>query len=135
MSATISANCSITGATLAFGEYDPLSATPASANASALTVACTRGAGGVTIGLNTGSNPTHAVGTTRAMSNGAGDYLSYELYTSSSYLTVWSTTNTVALPTPSSMASTTLTVYGRIPALQNVSVGSYTDSVTATVNF
>jgi len=29
----------------------------------------------------------------------------------------------------------TVTIYGRIPARQNVRVGSYTDSITATINF
>ncbi|HBA40317.1 MAG TPA: hypothetical protein DCZ05_11400 [Deltaproteobacteria bacterium] len=29
----------------------------------------------------------------------------------------------------------TLTIYGRIPASQDVSAGSYTNAVTATINF
>ena len=56
------------------------------------------------------------------------------LYTSGTYGTVWSTSNTVSY-SPTSLATTSFTVYGQIPALQNVVVGSYTDSITATVTF
>jgi spore coat protein U-like protein len=31
--------------------------------------------------------------------------------------------------------SVTITIFGSIPARQNASVGSYTDSVTVTINF
>lgn len=134
VSGTVAQNCTISGSTLAFGPYNVLATSPLQANASAISVACTRGSTSVTIGLNAGSNAAHASGTTRAMSNGAGGYLSYDLYTSGTYGTVWSTSNTVSY-SPTSLATTSFTVYGQIPALQNVVVGSYTDSITATVTF
>jgi spore coat protein U-like protein len=133
----IVADCSITTSTFGFGTYDPI-VTNASAAlntfAQSLSVKCTRGATGVTISLDLGSNSTHAVNTTRAMSGGGGNYLSYELYTSNSYATVWNTTNTVSYA-PTSFAATGITVYGQIPGAQDVSVATYSDSVTATVNF
>jgi len=135
VSGAITQTCTISGSTLGFGSYNVLSASVLQVNASALSVACTRGSSAVTIGLNTGSNPTHASGTTRAMSNGAGAYLSYELYTSATYATVWSNSTTVSYNPITSLATTSFSVYGEIPALQNVVVGSYTDSVTATVTF
>lgn len=136
VSAAIVASCSITGSTLAFGSYDPIVANltaALSASGSALSVACTRGATGVSVQLDAGTNGTHAVGTTRAMASGA-NYLSYELYTTSGLTTVWNTTNTISYA-PTSMAATSLTVYGNVPGGQDAFVANYSDSVTATVNF
>lgn len=135
ISGAITQNCTISASTLPFGTYNVLSGSALQTNASAISVACTRGSSAVTIGLNTGSNAAHASnGMTRAMSNGAGGYLSYDLYTSATYGTVWNSSNTISY-SPTSLATTSFTVYGRIPALQNVVVGSYTDNITATVTF
>ena len=136
VSAAIVASCSISGSTLAFGSYDPIatnSVTALNVSGNALSVSCTRGAPGVTVTLGTGSNAAFAVGTTRAMAGGGG-YLSYDLYTDATHGTVWNTTNTVSYA-PLSMAASNLTVYGQIPGGQDATVASYTDSVTATVNF
>ena len=136
VSATIVADCTIAGSTLSFGSYDPLGANSTAAltvSGNALSVACTRGATGVTVTLDNGLYSANASGTTRAMLGG-GAYLSYELYSDAAMTTVWNTTNAVSY-TPTSMAATGLTVYGSIPGGQNVSVASYTDSVIATVNF
>jgi spore coat protein U-like protein len=136
VSATIVASCSISGSTLAFGSYDPIVTNNSSAltvSGAAFTVSCTRGATGITIGLGTGNHSANAVGTTRAMASGT-NYLSYELYTTSAMSTVWNTSNTVSYA-PTSMASMSETVYGSIPGGQDVPVSSYSDSVTATVNF
>ena len=136
VSAAVIASCSISGSTLAFGAYDPIvtnASTALTVNGGALSVSCTRGATGITIGLGTGNNSAQAVGTTRAMASGS-NYLSYELYTTSAMTTVWNSTNTVAY-SPTSMAATTLTVYGSVPGGQDLPVSSYSDSVTATVNF
>lgn len=131
----IGANCTITGSTLAFGAYNVLSSTVTQVTGTnALSVACTRGATAVTIALGSGNNAAHASGTTRALSNGSGNYLSYELYTSNTYATVWNASNTVSY-SPTSLAATSFTVYGEIPAQQNVLFGNYTDSVQATVSF
>ena len=137
VSATIVASCTITGATLAFGTYDPIvtnNSTALTVSGPAFSVACTRGATGVSISLGTGNNSANAVGTTRAMTDGSSDYLSYELYTTSAMSTVWNTSNTVSY-SPTSMAATNETVYGTIPGGQDIPVNGYTDSVMATVNF
>lgn len=136
VSATIVASCTMTSGTFAFGTYDPIVANNSSAlsvSGPAFSVACTRGATGVTIGLGTGNYSAQAVGTTRAMAAGT-NYLSYELYTTSGQTTVWNATNTVSY-SPTSMAASNPTVYGVIPGGQDVPVSSYSDSVTATVNF
>ena len=141
VSANVSANCTISTTAVAFGAYDPIvvnAATPRDANG-AVTITCTKGAT-TTIGLDAGGNSTHASGTTRAMTNGAGtpSYLSYELYQDAPGGTLWGNSG-ADLDTPPaapSKAPRSFTVYGRIPAGQDVPVAaSYSDTVVATVNF
>ena len=134
--AKVDANCTISATDLDFGSYDPLVANktaPQDASTS-VSVLCTKGSSPVTVGLNTG---THA---TRFMSNGT-DSLPYELYSDAPGGTVWGNSGgaLVTWPAFGSIASQGTgvphTVYGRIPSGQDVSVGNYTDTITATVNF
>lgn len=141
VSANVSANCTITTAPVAFGAYDPIVAnatTPRDSNGS-VTITCTKGAT-TTMGLDVGGHSAQASGTTRAMTDGAGtpSYLSYELYQDAPGGTVWgnSGASLVTPPTAPSKAPRSFTVYGRIPAGQDVPVAaSYSDTVVATVNF
>ena len=131
VSATVSANCTISSGALAFGAYDPVVAN-ASTNldqTSTITVACTKGSTS-TVSLDNGSN---ASGSTRRMKSGTV-YLTYEMYNDSARSVVWNSTNTVSY-TAASKAATGLTLYGRVAAGQDVPSGSYTDSVVATINF
>ena len=135
VSASVINNCTISTAALAFGSYDPVVANASSSldATGTITVACTKGATS-TLGLNLGGN---ASGSTRRLTDGSGNYLTYEMYQDSSRSTVWGNSG-AALLTPAaapSKAARNFTVYGRIPSNQDVSAGSYTDSVTATVNF
>ena len=133
VSATVSVNCVVTAGTLSFGAYDPVVA-----NASAdldgsgtFTVACTKGATGLTIELGQGSN--YSSGRRMVAS---GNYLPYELYSNSGRTTVWGSGAAAVSPSaPSSNAPVTYTVYGRVAAGANVTAGSYSDTVVATVNF
>ncbi len=141
VSASVSANCTISTTAVAFGAYDPIvtnATTPRDANG-AVTITCTKGSG-PTIGLDVGLYSTHASGTTRAMTDGAGtpSSLSYEVYQDSPGGTVWGNSGggLVTPPAAPSKAPRTYTVYGRIPAGQDVPVAaSYSDTVVATVNF
>ncbi len=137
VTATVNSNCTISANGLAFGNYDPLvaNATTALNATNTITLACVKGVT-PSVGLNTGNNSAGAVGTTRAMA-GAGAFLSYELYKDSSRTQVWGNSGT-GLDTLATTTSTTpfgVTVYGTVPAGQGVPVGSYTDTITATVNF
>jgi spore coat protein U-like protein len=138
VTASVTNNCTITSTTLAFGAYDPISAnaTVALDAAGSVDVACTKGAA-PTIGLNVGNNSANASGTTRAMSDGSGGYLSYEIYQNSGRTAVWGNSGAdllTTVPAPSK-AARSFPTYGRIPAGQDAASGSYTDTVTATVNF
>jgi spore coat protein U-like protein len=138
VTASVTNNCTITSTTLAFGAYDPISAnaTVALDAAGSVDVACTKGAA-PTIGLNAGNNSASAVATTRAMSNGAGGFLSYEIFQNGGRTTVWGNSGAgllTTVPAPSK-AVRSFPTFGRIPAGQDVDAGAYTDTVTATVNF
>ena len=114
VSATVTNNCTISTAALAFGSYDPVVAN-ASSNldgTGTVVVACTKGAT-ATIGLT------------------------YELYQDSGRSTIWSDSGAGLLsPTAApSKAPRNFTVYGRVTGNQDVPAGNYSDTVVATVNF
>jgi spore coat protein U-like protein len=120
----------LVGGTLAFGNYDPIAAGPTDGSLQ-IAVRCTRGVA-ATIGLSLGSNAT---GSTRRMTNGA-DFLSYELYKDPPRTIVWGNSGADLLPYAAvSNGWVNFTVQGRVSALQDVPVGSFTDTVTITVTF
>jgi spore coat protein U-like protein len=134
--ATVVQTCSISTAAVAFGAYDPV-ITHASApldGTGAVVVTCVPGMG-TRIDLDRGS---HAQGQTRRMTGG-GDLLTYELYRNATRTSVWRTGPGASgglpiAPAPSIVART-VTVFGRIPAGQDVPAGPYTDTIVATINF
>jgi len=138
VTASVVASCSISTTTLAFGNYDPIvtnASTPLDVNGS-VTITCTKGAT-TTIGLDPGQNAANATGTTRAMATAGPDYLSYELYQDTNHSTLWGNSG-AGLYTPAVAPNKnprTFTIYGRIPPAQASTIGSYTDTVVATVNF
>jgi spore coat protein U-like protein len=134
VTATVAKNCSITTTPVAFGSYDPVVAnatTPLDGSGSVV-VTCTKGAG-TRIDLGLGSNAAASV---RRMLGGA-DLLTYELYTDTGRSTVWGSgagagQTIAAAPNKNPR---TFTVYGRVPAGQDVGAASYADTVVATINF
>ena len=66
------------------------------------------------------------------------DALSYNLYIDAARSTIWgdgtggSSTQTINM---TGSHPSTLSIYGRVPPLQDVSMGSYSDSVMVTINF
>ena len=130
VSASVTANCTISAGALAFGAYDPVVAN-ASANldqTSTISVACTKGAT-ASVGLDNGANFSGG----RRMKSGT-DYLGYEMYSDSGRSTVWNTAAPVSY-TAASKAASSLTVYGRAAGGQDVPAGSYSDTVIATITF
>ena len=134
VSATVANNCTITTNPVAFGSYDPIVA-QASADldaTGAVVIACTKGAV-TTLGLDTGANVS--AGARRLASS--GNFLTYELYQDSSRSTVWGNSGAALFNsgTSPSKDARTFPVYGRVTGGQDVTAGSYTDTVVATVNF
>jgi spore coat protein U-like protein len=122
--------CSITATNLAFGAYNQvqLDAT------STLSATCASGAS-YNIGLNQGGAPGATV-TTRGMTGPGGLVLKYSLFRDSARTINWGNTvgtDTVAATGTGSAQS--FTVYGRIPASQNLGGGVYQDTITATLTF
>jgi spore coat protein U-like protein len=135
LSAAVPATCSIAAAPIGFGAYDPIgaNATAPSDATGAVTTTCTRGAA-TTIALDLGRNPA---GAQRRMTDGAGHFLPYGLFQDAAHTTPWGSSGADLLspaPAPGS-GPRTFTVYGEIPGAQDPFVGSYVDTVTATVAF
>lgn len=135
VSANVSKNCSITTTPVAFGVYDPVvgHATTPLDGTGAVIVTCTKGAG-TRIDLNNGANAT---GGNRRMSAGGGNFLTYQLYQDTGRTTAWGSGGSAGqtIGGAPSKAARTFTVFGRVPAGQDVPAGSYTDTVVATINF
>ena len=134
VSATVINNCVINTSAVAFGNYDPVG-TNAAADLNAtgtVTISCTKGST-ATIGLGLGSNASGAV---RRMTDGSGNFLTYELYQEVGHSTVWNTGAGLLSPAAApSKAARNFTVYGAVTSNQDITAGSYTDTVVATVNF
>jgi spore coat protein U-like protein len=145
VTASVAANCTISTSAVAFGPYDPIVTNASTAlNASgSVTIACTKGSA-PNITLNLGAN---ASGSQRKMliSGGGTDLLNYQLYEPPSTTasaactfpgtTVWGTSSPFVPTAPPTMAARSYNVCGTVAAGQDVSVGSYQDTVVATVNF
>ena len=122
------AECSLNVIGLTFGGYDPFSVTDTDITGS-VSVSCDTDTS-VQISLSAGLGPFAA----RQMKSGANP-LFYNLYTDPSHLSLWGDgspgTNLVSF----SGTAGSYTVYGRIPAGQNVPVGAYGDTITVTLTF
>ena len=71
------------------------------------------------------------------MASGAVNRVRYDIFQDAARTTVWADVGTAGAEAynATSKAATVLNVYGRIPAGQDVVVGAYTDTVTATIQF
>jgi spore coat protein U-like protein len=139
VSATISANCTIATTPLAFGTYDPIVAHAAAAldGTGTVTTTCTNGSA-VTVTLGQGANAD--TGSTdsaplRRMSDGGTNYLSYDLFSDAGRTAIFGNTDETGKDETGTGGEVVTTVYGRVPANQNMPAGSYADTVLATVTF
>lgn len=138
ISADVVSSCSITALPVAFGNYDALSATANNATGS-VDVACSVGSNPkiwLGQGLNAGGGSTDAV-PVRRMVNGTTNFLGYQLYQEGTFTNIWGATDlsSPAALTALDLDAVTSTIHGLIPANQLSTVGAYTDTVVATVNF
>jgi spore coat protein U-like protein len=133
VTATVQTACSVSANPLNFGNYDPTSATPLDATTT-LSALCTIGTS-YTVGLNAGT-ASGATVTTRRMTNGANT-LNYALYRDAGRTNNWGNTPGTDTPpaTTAPVGASSLTVYGRVPAGQNVPAGGYADTITVTLNY
>jgi spore coat protein U-like protein len=130
--------CSMNATPINFGNYDTFSSTPLDA-VGTITVNCSRNVRRATVTLSVSS--TSGTFNPRRMRRSAGsDLLNYNVYTDAARTTIFgdgtggtSPVRTRRPPGPRVPWSANITMYGRIPSGQNVSVGAYSDTLTATV--
>lgn len=135
VTAVVSAECTVSTTSVNFGAYDPVSAnaaTPRDATGT-VNVYCTTGTV-VNVSLDLG---THLTGSTRRMLSGVANFLTYEIYRDAARSSIW---NTVNMDSGTSTSKTVainggFIAYGRIPAGQDVTMGSYSDTLLVTVNY
>jgi spore coat protein U domain-containing protein, fimbrial subunit CupE1/2/3/6 len=127
------AHCTISTTSVNFGSYDVFSSTPTDTTGT-VSVTCS-GNADVTITLSKGGSATFSP---RTLNSGT-DTLNYNLYRDAARTTIWgdgtgSTASYTQVGLPNNTAQN-LTIYARIPAAQDVRAGTYTDSVTVTIDF
>jgi spore coat protein U-like protein len=115
---------------LSFGAYDPLSSAPADAS-SVITYSCSNSIR-VAVSLS-GDGGGHS--SPRTLNGPGGNHLLYDLYTSAARDVIWGdgSGGTVTLNVDPNGHS--VTVYGRIFALQGAAAGGYSDTIVVTFNF
>jgi spore coat protein U-like protein len=137
--ASVAANCTISAAPISFGAYDAVSA-----NASApldgtgsVSVLCTNGASASII-LGQGGAPDAGSSDDaplRRMMDAASNHLAYSLFSDAAMSVAWGNSGSTGVAHTGTGLEASLTVFGRIPAGQNIPAGDYADTVVATVNF
>lgn len=134
VSATVTANCTVSATPIAFGSVNTLSGSNVDGNGT-VTVTCTNGSGwAISADAGGGAGATMA---TRRLTAGANT-LNYTIHTTAGHGTVWGdgTSSTATIGNTGTGSAQTVTVYGRIFSGQNsVAAGSYSDTVNVTVTY
>jgi spore coat protein U-like protein len=136
--ARAASSCSLVGVTgLNFGSYDVFDARPTT-QVGSVTFKCQSGGipiVPVTIELSQGNSGTYAF---RQLRKG-NESLRYNLHLDATNTLVWGNGTGGSLSfgplLPPDNVETTVTIYGRILPGQNLTAGSYTDTITITINF
>ena len=131
VSANVTNSCTVTATDLDFGVTSGLM----TANVDATTkiqTQCTNGTS-YQIGLDNGFNPS---GSTRRMSGGGTDWVTYELYRDPGHTQRWGNTVNVDTVTGSGNGlKQDTTVYGRVPPQPGPTPGNYLDTITVNVYY
>jgi spore coat protein U-like protein len=126
--------CSISATSIVFGTYDVLNATPLDITGSVV-YRCGPLDFFIRISLDRGGAPTFA---TRRMVNGSNQLL-YNLFRDAARTIIWGDgtggTGIYFILNPPNNQDVIVPIYGRIPALQDVTIGNYTNTIIATINF
>lgn len=134
VSATVTANCTVTSSPLAFPNVNTLSGANVDGTGG-LSISCTNGTPwSASSGVGAGTGASYG---SRRMTAGANQ-LSYNLYTDAARSTVWgddSGTTDLIGGTGTGLAQA-VTIYGRVGLGQtSVPAGNYTDTVSVTVTY
>ena len=133
-SAQASASCTISTTSVVFGNYNVFNGSALDSTGT-VTYRCNPQTQSIIISLSKGQSATYSP---RKMNQGA-ENLTYDLFTNAGRTTIWGDgtggTSVYSDPNPPKNIDVNITVYGRVPAGQDVSAGSYSDTVSATINF
>lgn len=131
VSATVTATCTLSTSSLAFGDY---SATADLDGTTDLSLTCSNGtAYDIAVGPGTGGTATT---TSREMVDGSTNILNYALYQDSARGTTWGNSDGVDTVAGTGTGSAeTITVYGRVPQGQYQPAATYNDTVSVTVTY
>ncbi|MEJ5989617.1 spore coat U domain-containing protein [Ramlibacter sp. PS3R-8] len=132
----------VSGGSLGFGSYDFFSPAPNDSLAN-VTVSCSRDGGPqnntLLMRVDQGLNGASVNARRLRHTGGSGDTLAYGLYRDVGRTNAWGTTDSVDTLSVNlsisnnSTALATFIIYGRIPAGQDVSAGTYRDTVGVTL--
>lgn len=135
VTASVVDSCSVSSTDLAFGNVEPVNNLNIDAVGS-VTVTCSLGTS-YSVLLDAGNNSSDGSVSTRRMTDGSSNYLSYQIYSDTLRTTVWGETGgTNDVTGTGTGLGVPLVVYGRIPSgQQETQTGSYTDTIDVTVNY
>lgn len=128
MRLALATTCHISTPGLAFGNYDVFNSVSTNGTGT-INVSCDAPTN-YTIALSAGQGTFAA----RTMMNGRNP-LGYNMYSNLSYTTVWGDGSAGTVTVTGITATPTQTVYGRIPAQQNLPIGNYSDNIMMTLSF
>jgi spore coat protein U-like protein len=127
------AACTISTTGVSFGTYNVFATSPLDSTGS-VTYRCT-GNASLTVTLDKGGAATF---NPRRMSSGS-QALGYNLYLDASRTTPWGDgtggSQLYSNPSVPNNQNVTVTIYGRVAPGQDVSAGTYSNTITATINF
>lgn len=127
----VSATCTISANPLAFGTYTSLQANAATT----LSITCTNTTP-YNVGLNAGIGSGGPTVTSRRMNGPSGATLNYSVFQDSARTINWGqTASTDTEAGTGNGGAQALTLYGRVAAGQYVRLGSYADTITATITY
>jgi spore coat protein U-like protein len=133
VTATVLASCEVTASDLAFGDYDPVAATPLDAETT-LSVTCTNGTA-YDVGMSVGDGSGASMAQRRMTNSGGSQTLNYVLYQDDQRAVLWGNTGADRLSGIGDGTPDTIDVYGRIPMQQTAPAGDYADTIIVTVSW
>jgi spore coat protein U-like protein len=129
-----SGGCSISTTPVSFGAYSTMDSTPL-ASTGTITYSCAQSAQAKTVLIWIDKGQHAPSNNPRQMASGA-DRLDYNLYLDGSHTAIWGDPNPNQYAfAPANGVSYDVTVYGLVPALQDLPTGTYTDTLVVTLNW
>ena len=135
VSTTVLMSCNISAGAMTFASYDPTLAEDSNAEATIDSTCTSGGAAVITMGQGQGGHTDSSDTSPERQMTAGSEKLEYEVYSDSGRATEWGNTSATGVSVTGTGSAQSLTAYGTITGLQQVSAVSFTDSVTVTVTY